>query len=72
MLEGGPVNEQPFNPPVLVDPSGRPSRLAVDDSCPQCGKGEEARQASGGFGTPWTVCSCGFEWKDRVFTGKDA
>lgn len=55
--------------PVIVDPSGRPARQAVDETCPQCGKGEDQRRASGGFGTPWTVCSCGYEWKERPWKG---
>lgn len=59
----------PFNAPVFVDPSGRPLRKAEVDACPQCGAGPEVRRASGGFGTPWTVCSCGYEWKDLVWRG---
>jgi uncharacterized protein (DUF983 family) len=54
---------------VIVDPNGRPARAAIDDRCPQCGEGADKRRPSGGFGTPWTVCACGFEWKDRVWRG---
>lgn len=53
---------------VIVDPSGRPARPTAD-ICPQCGTGADQRKPSGGFGTPWTVCVCGYEWKDRVFRG---
>jgi hypothetical protein len=54
----------------LVDPQGRPlTRVAVDETCPRCGKGEDDRHPSGGFGQPWTVCVCGYEWKDRPWHG---
>lgn len=55
--------------PVIVDPQGRPARASVLDECPRCQAGPEKRGPSGGFGTPWTVCSCGHEWKDRVWRG---
>lgn len=58
------------SPSAIVDPTGRPARKAAPpDVCPQCGKGEDTRRASSGYGIPWTVCECGFEWKDRVFRG---
>lgn len=53
--------------PLIVDPHGKPARPAIDTSCPQCGQGPEVRGPSGGFGTPWPVCPCGYEWKDQVW-----
>lgn len=55
--------------PVILDASGKPARKVAPDVCPQCGAGADQRRASGGFGTPWTVCVCGYEWKDRAFHG---
>jgi hypothetical protein len=55
--------------PVIVDPSGRPARRPETDVCPSCGAGADQRRASTGFGVPWPVCVCGYEWKDRVFRG---
>lgn len=56
-------------PSGLVDPQGKPARRVAPDVCPRCGAGDDKRKASGGFGTPWTLCECGYEWKDRVFRG---
>jgi uncharacterized protein (DUF983 family) len=54
--------------PAILDPSGKPARQVIDRNCPRCGAGPELRVASGGFGTPWPVCSrCGHEWTDEVF-----
>jgi predicted RNA-binding Zn-ribbon protein involved in translation (DUF1610 family) len=56
--------------PTILDGKGRPARKAVDTLCPQCGAGEEKREASSGFGTPHTQCGrCGYEWKDLVWRG---
>lgn len=58
------------NTHVLVDPSGRPARKAVDETCPRCGASPEVRVASSGFGVPHPVCTvCGHEWPDEVFRG---
>lgn len=57
------------NAPVIVNPQGQPARAAVTTACPTCGGDAEKRGPSGGFGTPWTVCACGYEWKDRVWRG---
>ena len=54
---------QPFNPPQLVDPRGRPAK--VDTSCPSCGASADRRVAATGFGviTPHKACSsCGHEF----------
>lgn len=55
--------------PILVDAAGRPTRARDLDLCPRCKRtaAEAPRLPSGGFGTPWTVCSCGYEWLDRLF-----
>ncbi len=56
---------------AIVDPQGKPARRAALDTCPQCGAGEDQRYASGGFGARWTVCTCGYEWKDRAFRERE-
>jgi len=52
---------QPFNPPVIVDPRGRP--VKVDKRCPGCSAAPDLRVPSCGFGSPHSVCSrCGHEF----------
>jgi hypothetical protein len=55
----------------LVDSAGRPlaHAKAESDRCPNCGRGPEARRASGGFGKPHTVCVCGYQWKGMPWNG---
>lgn len=55
--------------PTILDTHGQPARRAVPDVCPQCGADPDERRPSGGFGVPWPVCACGYEWKDRVWRG---
>lgn len=54
---------QPFNP-VLVAPNGRPARPEAPTVCPRCGRGEDVRVKSSGFGAPHDVCPCGFEFTE--------
>lgn len=55
---------QPFNPPVLVGPNGRPARPVKSDRCPQCGEGNDKRETCG-FGVPYDVCGkCGHEYEE--------
>lgn len=54
---------------VIVAPDGTPARAVIEHVCPTCGQGPEQRRPSGGFGVPWTVCTCGQEWKDVVWRG---
>lgn len=57
------MSDQPPN--VIVDPSGKPARQAVDTACPKCGAGPDKRVASCGFGTPSTLCSrCGYDFHE--------
>jgi hypothetical protein len=54
-----------FNPPILVDPFGRPvtEKDLGAGACPGCGSSPDDRVASGGFGTPHEVCKrCGHEF----------
>lgn len=52
---------------LLVDPQGKPVSSKELDICPKCGGGPGKRGPSSGFGEPWTVCSCGYEFKDKPF-----
>jgi len=61
------VSEQPFNAPRILGPNGRDlaSSREAPAVCPRCGAGKKQRCASGGFGTPHTVCSgCGYDFID--------
>lgn len=57
--------------PLILDATGKPMRPATSkDACPNCRKkGKQFRVPSGGFGVPWPVCVCGYEWKDEVWLG---
>ena len=48
----------------IVDPQGKPVKSENFDRCPKCGSGPNTRGPSSGFGAPWTVCSCGYEFKE--------
>jgi uncharacterized protein (DUF983 family) len=52
-------NEKDETPPIL-DPSGKPIRVAAEARCPQCGAGPDRRVLTSGFGPPKTACGvCG-------------
>ena len=54
---------------TIVNPQGKPARVALDTRCPRCGvecpEGDTAKRvASCGFGTPHDVCrKCGYEFE---------
>jgi hypothetical protein len=51
----------------LVDAQGKPVKFEDLDKCPRCGGGKEKRRPSSGFGASWTVCLCGYEWRDKAW-----
>lgn len=58
--------------PLILGADSRPLRKkkAADDRCPDCGSGSDKRQASGGFGERYPVCSrCGHEFLGERFDG---
>lgn len=56
-----------FNPPVLVDTTGRPLRQAADRTCPRCSAPPDRRVLSSGFGSPHDVCGvCGHDFEERT------
>jgi uncharacterized protein (DUF983 family) len=58
-------DDEPFNAPKILNPSGKPARDAVSTACPRCGS--DKRVLSGGFGNPHDVCgNCGYEWAERT------
>jgi hypothetical protein len=55
-----------FNPPALVilDPHGKPARLARTADCPQCGADAEQR-VKNGFGSAREFCQrCAYEFPE--------
>ncbi len=51
----------------ILDPQGRPARVAVDTACPQCGAATDRRVLSSGFGSPHDVCgACGHDFAERT------
>lgn len=63
-----PETAAAFNPPVIVDPSGKPARRRQDQHCPGCGAGPDRRVASGGYGNQvHDVCSrCGHDFEEST------
>ena len=50
--------------PVIVGPDGKEVRSQLYSVCPRCGRGPNERVPSGGFGQPYLICLCGFEFKE--------
>jgi len=51
---------------VILGPDGKPAQKDLHTSCPQCGSGPERRIPSSGFGTPYFICFCGYEFKELL------
>lgn len=49
-------------PPVIVNPQGKPARAAKADVCPQCGQGKDHRRVMPVFGGDRVFCLCGHEF----------
>jgi hypothetical protein len=47
----------------LVGPDGKPVQSEAHAPCPRCGRSADKRVPSGGFGQPYLVCLCGYEFK---------
>jgi hypothetical protein len=48
--------------PILVGPDGKPVQSDKYAPCPECGRPSTDRVPSCGFGVPYLICLCGFEF----------
>lgn len=51
---------------TLLGPDGKPAQSVREIVCPKCGRGSDKRIPSGGFGQPWFVCICGYEFERKL------
>lgn len=57
------AESETFNPPMLLDASGRAARRPETRICPSCGAGPEKRRLSSGFGAAHDLCGvCGHDF----------
>lgn len=50
--------------PVILGPDSKPVESERYAPCPSCGRDPSKRVPSGGFGTPYLICVCGYEFKE--------
>ena len=49
---------------LLVGLDGKPLKSEKDKPCPKCGRNPKERIPSCGFGEPYLICKCGYEFKE--------
>jgi len=55
---------------IILGPDGKPIKSLKEAPCPKCGRGSNQRVPSGGFGTTWWICKCGYEFNKELLCPK--